>query len=83
MRDDFEGNQNTDDCAQDSKDQIHPKGNPVPDGLTIPLVYLNLVAPSASHDFPSGITFEQQPGEYCTYSQKERCEHYVLRRVPV
>lgn len=63
----FEGNKNACDGAQSGKDQIHPEGNPVHDGLTIFLVYAYLGSPPTSHDFPSGMTFEQQPDEYGAY----------------
>jgi len=82
MRDGFESHQKSDDGAYDGKEKVQPKGKPIPDWLAIALVYAHLDAPSASHDFLTGVTFKQQPDEYRTDREKDNCNHCVLRVLP-
>mgnify|MGYP000948760629 CR=1 FL=1 len=64
MHDAFESSQKADGRAYGDKDWIQAKSKPIHNWLSISSVNAYLGAPSTSHDFLSGITFEKQPGEY-------------------
>lgn len=71
----FEREQYAGNYAYDGNDQIHPKRNPIQNGLTTSSVYPHLVAPSASHDLLSAVSLEQEPDKHDRQNKKEGCKH--------